>query len=169
MTNDQLMRLVLQVSMLTRRYTKSNDAAQGGGLPFDYAPDGFMKMRFPPPPVPVGEMTWQKLRGKGAVLSILSKEDGVTQKNIADAMFMRPPSLSELLHKMEGEGLVERRTNETDRREVLVYITDEGRRIATMVAAEHERRADKFFSALSDEEKDSLAAILKKLLDSQVL
>ena len=41
-----------------------------------------------------------------------------------------------------------------------------GRRIAAMFSAERERRTEEFFSALSEDEKTTLALLLRKLLDS---
>lgn len=134
-------------------------------MPYDNASDQFMRMRFPSPP-PDMEMTSMGFRARGRLLALLSEKDGVTQKSLAEAMFIRPPSLSELLFKMEEEGLIERRTNERDRREVLVFIAERGRRIAAMYSTDREKRTEAFFSALTQEEKEALSAILKKLLDS---
>ncbi|MCR4772210.1 MAG: MarR family transcriptional regulator [Oscillospiraceae bacterium] len=163
MSNEELMNMLFQVSMLTRRPGRPVGPAPGGGLPDENASDQFMRMRFPPP---VKDMTSVGFRSQGRVLALLSVRDGVTQKSLAEAMWIRPPSLSELLFKMEEDGLIERRINEKDRRQVLVYIAEKGRRIAAMFSAERERRTEEFFSALSEDEKTTLALLLRKLLDS---
>jgi MarR family transcriptional regulator, 2-MHQ and catechol-resistance regulon repressor len=48
---------------------------------------------------------------------------------IAERLLVRSASVTSLLDTLERRGLVERHPNPTDRRKILVYVTDEARRI----------------------------------------
>ena len=104
--------------------------------------------------------------GKMRILSILYREDGQTQRDIADTLGIRPPSLSEVLYKMEESGLIERRMNEKDRRQSLVFITEEGRRTTECFLERKDEKIRSFFSPLTEEEKETLSKLLRKLLNN---
>ena len=61
------------------------------------------------------------------ILFHLVHKDGVTQLELARATNLRPPTISVTLQKMQEEGYVERRRDETDLRSTRVFLTDRGR------------------------------------------
>jgi len=65
--------------------------------------------------------------GAHLVLSMLAVCDGITQLELVKATHLRPPTVSVILQKMEAEGLVERKSDEHDRRAVRVTLTEAGR------------------------------------------
>ncbi|MBE6608481.1 MAG: MarR family transcriptional regulator [Ruminococcaceae bacterium] len=101
--------------------------------------------------------------GRGRILTTLSREDGLSQKILAERLDIRPQSLSETIVKLAEDKLVERVPSENDKRELLIYITDEGRVRASEIRARREAFAKDFFAPLSDEEIISLSNILKKI------
>ncbi len=92
------------------------------------------------------------------ILTIL-KENGGTmgQKALQELLHVRPGSISEILGKMEEKGLIERSKDEDDRRASLISLKDED-----FKAEEKDR-----FMMLEEEEKETLKAILKKILDHE--
>ncbi len=103
--------------------------------------------------------------GKFRCLQQLTETDGVSQRALADALRIRPASLSELLARLEQKGLVERRASETDRRSLRVFLTDRGREEQKKGVALQRQIHAAMFAALSDEEKGCLYSILKKIKD----
>lgn len=101
--------------------------------------------------------------GQVRALSLIAMQEGITQKDLAFLLGIRPQSAGEMLQKLEDQGLVERRKSETDARAIQLYLTEDGR----MHAAEIERMrkvvAEDVFSVLTDDEKAQLATILDKL------
>lgn len=98
-------------------------------------------------------------RGKGRVLAMLKIKDGLSTKELASVTGVRISSMNEILAKLEAAGLVERRPSETDKRVMLVYLTDAGR------AAEVEGAADlDMLAGFSQEELDQLDVILDKMI-----
>jgi len=117
------------------------------------------RRRPPHPPKPDA----RKFCGYGRMLDVLSKNDGLNQREIAEALDIRPQSASEAITSMEGQGLIEKRTNAQDKRSCLIYITEEGR--CRQIALRNERieNARRIFEPLTDEEKSTLFALLNKV------
>lgn len=115
----------------------------------------------PPPPEHARE------HGRGRIMSLLSDEGEMNQCQIAARLDIRPQSLSELLGKMECDGVVSRRQSEEDKRQTIVSLTDSGREKLEIFRKTHREHAAEFLSSLSEEEKITLAALLKKLTESK--
>lgn len=66
-------------------------------------------------------------RGQPPVLAILWEKDGRTQKEIAEALSLRPSTVTIILRRMEKAGLVRRENDPEDLRIVRVYLTEKGK------------------------------------------
>lgn len=83
-------------------------------------------------------------------LSILAEVEGATITELSDYTFIERSALSRLLEVMETEGLVKRRTRESDRRITEIFITKKGSKaFMTMLPIRREifKRAAKGLSA----------------------
>ncbi len=142
MSNDELMRQLQRIIILYRR-----------GLPS------------PEESTSTEQLATSCHQGTGRILSKLAHQgDGISQSLLAEKMHIRPQSLSEALTKMEERGWINRRPNPQDKRGTLVYLTDEGRAQEAQLAERRSRAADHLLSALDEEEKESLSALLGKIL-----
>ncbi len=94
------------------------------------------------------------------ILVILSQTGETPQRALQEVLGVRPGSLSEVLGKLESKGLIERTRSGMDRRSAMLKITEEGRKLASEQPAEDAG----LFSALSDEEQETLRGLLKKAL-----
>ncbi len=101
--------------------------------------------------------------GQFRCLRQLEQTDGISQRTLADALQVRPPSLSEVLNRLTQKGLVERRVSEMDRRSMLVFLTEQGREVLQKSIDFQRRLHADMFSALSEEEKSQLFLLLKKV------
>ena len=72
---------------------------------------------------PVGDPT----RGQGRVLAMLRIQPEISSKDLAYLLGIRQQSLNELLNKLEKKGYVTRVPSETDRRVMLVRLTEQGK------------------------------------------
>lgn len=97
--------------------------------------------------------------GQGKILGILAREGSMTQRALTEQLGIQPGSASEVIGKLERAGLIERSENAADRRTADITLTEQGREQAEK--APKEKPA--LFSALSDEEKAQLLALLEKL------
>jgi len=67
------------------------------------------------------------------------------------------------LDRLEREKLTERRTDPSDGRASLVYLTDRGAELAREATDKHTVSMHGIFSVLTDKERDDLRHLLKKL------
>lgn len=101
-------------------------------------------------------------RGQKRILRILMHYPQISQKVLLEKMKIEPGSMSEVLAKLEDKGFIRREKDMNDRRKMLVTLTKEGQH-----AAEHydsHNMDEGMLDILSEEEKESLRKILKKLL-----
>lgn len=101
--------------------------------------------------------------GQGRVLKLLALNNPVAQKELAYVLGIRSQSLAELLTKMESKGLVSREPNPEDRRTSIVTLTSAGQAAARELKHNADEEFDPF-STLSDNERNELDTILRKLI-----
>ncbi|MBC7277007.1 MAG: MarR family transcriptional regulator [Nocardioides sp.] len=94
--------------------------------------------------------------GSMAVLGALYANDEMTLGALAGRERVQPPSMTRMVNFLEEGGYVVRRQGETDRRQVLVSITDKGRRT---VRKDRLSRDAWLAQQLVDLDADELAAI----------
>ncbi len=100
------------------------------------------------------------------LLQLLQERDGRSLSEIVDELDIRPSSASELVSKLEQQGLVRRETNADDKRVVNIFITDAGRERSETNEEARAKRDAEIFSGLTDEEQQQLSELLRKLADS---
>lgn len=104
--------------------------------------------------------------GKGSqqrVLILLLESDGMTQKELTMRLGVQPGSASEVIGKLEKNGLIIRTESETDHRTMNLLLTEDGKTAAQQALAVRKARHENMFSALSDEEKQTLLYLLEKV------
>ena len=101
--------------------------------------------------------------GQDRVLAILAEKGTTGQKELMDTLSVKAGSLSELLGKLENAGLIAREKNEEDHRAMNVTLTEQGRKRAEETKAQRGDGKSDMFSALTEDEKAQLTALLDKL------
>ncbi|MDE7218795.1 MAG: MarR family transcriptional regulator [Oscillospiraceae bacterium] len=105
-----------------------------------------------------------KSRGQGRILRILCEQGQMNQKELQEILRIQTGSMSEIAAKLENKGLILRVRDGTDKRKVLLSITDEGREwVAQRDDAAIRRQRAELFSSLTAEEQDTLQTLLDKL------
>lgn len=102
------------------------------------------------------------------VLTLISEHSGeITQRELTGELGIHRASVSELLGKLEKKGFITRRQDDRDRRCVRISLTDKGTlSLQENIHAQSEQDLDKMFASLSEAEKNSLYAILGKLINA---
>jgi DNA-binding MarR family transcriptional regulator len=98
-------------------------------------------------------------RGQGRILSILRLHDGISTRDMSYLLGIRVSSLNELLAKLEKGGYVTRERSTTDRRVMLVRLTELGRN------AQEPDTVDpgNVFSCLSDNEQSAFGEYINRI------
>lgn len=100
------------------------------------------------------------------ILMMLSYQDGITQLDIAKHVHMAPPTISLTLQKMEASKLVRREEDAEDKRQIRIYITEEGRKLdqeMKKIISKIERVA---LIDITSQEQKVVEEILKKTIDN---
>ena len=103
--------------------------------------------------------------GRERLLVLIGQsEGGVHQKDLLEKVHIGAPAMSELINKLEDDGYIVRTVDPDDRRATLLTLTELGQARAAEVEDARALRFKSAFAALTDEEKETLSAILDKLL-----
>jgi DNA-binding MarR family transcriptional regulator len=97
-----------------------------------------------------------------AVLSRLDRGGAQTTSGLAAAEHMRPQSMAEIVAELQADGLVERNPDPSDRRSLLVELTQEGR---DFIRRERRRREDWLSQAIAEELTPREQALLAEAVD----
>ncbi|MBU5438897.1 MarR family transcriptional regulator [Tissierella sp. MSJ-40] len=98
--------------------------------------------------------------GQPPMLFVLSKEDGQSQKELANKLNLKPATITVMLKRMEKANLVERRQDAEDQRVSRVYITEQGKEVYEKVNKIMKNVEEECFGNFTVEEK----VILRRLL-----
>ena len=104
--------------------------------------------------------------GARSVMPLLATHGVMTQRELVNMTHLRAPSISAILKKMEEEGLVERKNNPEDHREILVSLTDRGRELDQESLQTLQATDAVALDGLTEEETETLMRLLTKIRDN---
>ncbi len=105
-------------------------------------------------------------RGSLRLLRKLADHDGLTARELAEMMDIRQPSLTEMLKRLEGCGIVRREADQQDHRKVRIYLQDEGREILERYREQRQQEVEYLNSVLTQEEQQLFCGICDKMADA---
>lgn len=101
--------------------------------------------------------------GHGRILKNLVLHGSMTQSELAEILQIRPQSLTVAMQKLEEQGYVLRERDPKNRRQVLVSVTEEGKKHSGQLDTERESTAKKLLQVLSEEEKKQMYELLLRI------
>lgn len=104
--------------------------------------------------------------GQPGMLFTLNKQDGQSQRDLADKLNLAPATITVMLKRMEKSGLVERRQDPKDLRVSRVYLTDKGRDLCGKTNEVVKRIEEGTFNNFTKEEKIMLRRLLMQMKDN---
>jgi DNA-binding MarR family transcriptional regulator len=96
-------------------------------------------------------------------LRMISERDGLTFRELSDAVHMRGPTTVDAVKEMERLGLVRRKRNADDGRKVNLFMTEKGRRVWDAVSPEVIAINQFGVAGLSKEEQSELKRLLRRV------
>lgn len=73
--------------------------------------------------------------GQVALMKELRKNEGMSQRELADALHIKPPTVAVSLKRMEKNGFLERKSDEKDQRVIRIYLTELGKKVSDEILA----------------------------------
>ena len=101
--------------------------------------------------------------GQARALGVLRRHGEMRLSEVAHHLRIAPRSGTEVIDGLEELGLVARSPDPADRRAVLVALTDAGAELAAAIGAARAQEAEVFFARLDDDDRATLARILRSL------
>ena len=98
---------------------------------------------------------WEKEHGS---------EEGMSQQELQRQLGIKSGSISEILGKMEANGLLRKARLSTDRRKICIFLTQAGRDRLESKRAENRKQEEVMFQRLSADEQEELKRLLDKML-----
>ncbi len=110
----------------------------------------------------VGDLTFSQL----SALTSLQLAGALTPRELADIERVQPPTMTKIVGKLEERGLVARTPHPTDRRQVILAATEEGRAVYAQFEKARNEWLARQLAELTPDERDTLeraAQILRQV------
>lgn len=104
--------------------------------------------------------------GQLPMIRLLSFEDGLTQREIARRLNIRPPTVTVTIRRLERSGLLCRRSDERDRRASRISLTELGREKADEIKKILMKNEEIMFEGFSESERCLLRRFFREMLDN---
>ncbi|MFD7505540.1 MarR family winged helix-turn-helix transcriptional regulator [Streptomyces sp. NPDC059850] len=88
----------------------------------------------------------------------------LSPKALAATMMIKPPALTHRVDRLVNRGLVDRELDPTNRRRMVISLTQEGFELVDNAVEGHIRNGERLFSALDRTEQEQLSQLMRKLL-----
>lgn len=99
------------------------------------------------------------------VLRQLTNQPGLSGAELARRLLITPQGVQLALTALEKRGLVERKQDPQHGRILQVFLTDEGRAVASAVVADAVAAHERVFGVLTDDEQEQLKALLRRVIE----
>ena len=101
-----------------------------------------------------------------SLYEIASAKDGCTQQSLCRKLLLPKQTISFILHKLEKQGFLFRKENPHDRRNKLVFLTEEGKAYADDVLTKLEQAEIKAYQSMTAAQRKTVTQGLRMLADA---
>ena len=97
-------------------------------------------------------------------LIMLHRHDGCSEKEMAEWLHIKPPTVNVSIQRLEKPGIVERKRDEADQRIARIYITEKGKNIMKKILEEAKETEKLMFGNFSEAELCLLRRFFEQIL-----
>ena len=101
--------------------------------------------------------------GQPPLLFTLEKNDGLSQREIADILKIAPSTITVMLKRLEKSGIIFKRQDTKDQRISRVYLTEEGKDKSKKTKKAIKGLSEECFDGFTLEEKEEFKKLLTKM------
>lgn len=102
-------------------------------------------------------------RSQWWVLAHLARHDGMIQSDLANVLELGKAALGGLVDRLEASGLVERRSDEIDRRAKRVYLSSKGVQLISEMRGKSHEMSERMLQGLDMPSRQALADMLQQV------
>lgn len=99
------------------------------------------------------------------ILYMVGRHPGIDQISLANLVALDRSNTGEVVGRLEERGLLRRTSGNVDRRTKRVYLTPAGAELVDEMTPDVERAQERMLDPLSDDERETLMALLEKFVD----
>ena len=103
------------------------------------------------------------------ILGAIDRSEGLSQQALCERLRVMPSRLVALVDELEQRELVDRRDKPDDRRTYALHLTEKGRNVLKTIGRVAREHQDALAAALTGEEREQLATLLRRIADEQGL
>ena len=103
---------------------------------------------------------------KWKIIVALSIKEGITQKHIADMIFVEAPTLVPVIDKMEKEGYLTRQSDPSDRRNNMIFMTKKSKDIVDPIIDSILEIRNMGLNKISKKDMETAKKVLEKIMDN---
>lgn len=104
--------------------------------------------------------------GQPKLLALIKSHEGISQKELATTICVKPSTITGMLTTLESNHYVYRKVDETDKRVMRVYLTPEGREVATQSQKLMTQLSEQLFKDFTQEELQSILTLTDKMVEN---
>ena len=101
--------------------------------------------------------------GQDAVLLAIGDDDGISLRDLAERLAVKPPTITKTVNRLAAQGLVDKRLSVADGRRSHVHLTETGLAIVDGVLASRKAVERGALSGFSDKERKTLRKMLARV------
>ncbi len=101
--------------------------------------------------------------GQDAVLLAIGEEDGISLRDLAERLSVRPPTITKTVTRLAAQGLVEKRLSNSDGRQNHAHLTERGAALVDAVGKSRKRVERDALKGFSNKERKTLRKLLERV------
>lgn len=101
------------------------------------------------------------------LLSLLRRDGVASQESLSSSLFVDRTNVGRALKSLEQQGLIVRRSDDSDKRANLVEMTPKGRKVVVEISKSQKKMAQTFFGDLSEAEASAIVQLLKRAIPDE--
>ncbi|MHA2021103.1 MAG: MarR family winged helix-turn-helix transcriptional regulator [Candidatus Thorarchaeota archaeon] len=102
--------------------------------------------------------------GQGRILFALWQEDSIPIRELTKRTQLGKSTLTDMLDRMDSEGLVERKASDVDKRRTLVHLTEKTKKLHQKYLAVSKEMTEIFYHGFTNEDIEVIEEYLRRLL-----
>lgn len=103
---------------------------------------------------------------QGRILYVLWNEDSIAIRDLAERTGLANATMTSMLDRMEKQELVRRMPDKTDRRKILIALTDKARSLREVYEDVSRRMGDLYYQDFSKDEVRQVEGYLRRILEN---
>lgn len=104
--------------------------------------------------------------GQLPVLRAVSINEGITQRELAQELHVKPPTIAVTIKRMEKAGMIRRREDQTDRRVCRLYLTEAGQQLDKRLKKLLEENGRLMLKGFSEKEVQEMKGYFDRIIQN---